>query len=184
MPKTAPVTLADMVVLSLLCEGPRHGYELWAELERRQVEKWASISKPQVYYSLRKLAAARHIVSARDDDAAQGPERRVYKSSDAGRRALSDALAQARWATQRPPDPFLTWMVLSWQARPRDFATQIARRRRFIQEQLAEDRAALEAVIEETAPNSDAALVVRLGIRQFEAELAWLDEVEARHRPG
>src|SRR5690242_8214246 len=52
MPKATAVTLADLVVLSLLCEGPRHGYELWAELERRQVEKWASISKPQVYYSL------------------------------------------------------------------------------------------------------------------------------------
>src|SRR5262245_61483863 len=93
MPKSRPVTLADLVVLAPLCEGPRHGYDLWAELERRQVEKWASISRPQVYYSLRKLAAAKHIVSARDDDAAQGPERRVYKPSESGRRMLSDSLA-------------------------------------------------------------------------------------------
>jgi DNA-binding PadR family transcriptional regulator len=184
LPKTSAVTLADLVVMSLLCEGPRHGYELWAELERRQVEKWASISKPQVYYSLRKLAAAKHISSARDDDAAQGPERRVYKPTESGRRMLSDALAQARWSTQRPPDPFLTWMVLSWQARPRDFTAQIARRRKFLEQQLAEDRAALAAVIGETSPTSDAALVVRLGIKQFETELAWLDEVATRHRPG
>ena len=184
LPKTSAVTLADLVVMSLLCEGPRHGYELWAELERRQVEKWASISRPQVYYSLRKLAAAKHILSARDDDGSQGPERRVYKPSESGRRMLADALAQARWATQRPPDPFLTWMVLSWQARPRDFTTQIARRRKFLEQQLAEDRAALAAVIEETSSTSDAALVVRLGIRQFELELAWLEEVGARHRPG
>ena len=170
--------------MSLLCEGPRHGYELWAELERRQVEKWASLSKPQVYYSLRKLAAAKHIVSARDDDASQGPERRVYRPTDSGRRMLADALAQSRWATQRPPDPFLTWMVLSWQARPRDFTNQVSRRRKFVEEQLAEDRAALDAVIEETSATSDAALVVTLGIRQFELELAWLDEVAARHRPG
>lgn len=184
MPNTPAVTLADLVVLSLLCEGPRHGYELWAELERRQVEKWASISKPQVYYSLRKLAAAKHIVSSRDDDGSQGPERRVFKPSESGRRMLADALAQARWASQRPPDPFLTWMVLSWQARPRDFAAQIARRRKFIEQQLAEDRAALGAVIAETSPTSDAAFVVRLGIKQFETELAWLNEVASRHRPG
>ena len=145
-PRPATVTLADLVVLSLLCEGPRHGYDLWAELERRQVEKWASISRPQVYYSLRKLAAAKHIVSSRDDDASQGPERRVYKPSESGRRMLADALAQARWSTQRPPDPFLTWMVLSWQARPRDFSAQIARRRKFLEQQLEEDRAALDAV--------------------------------------
>jgi len=184
MPKSSALTLADLVVLSLLCERPRHGYELWAELERRQVEKWASISKPQVYYSLRKLAAAKHIVSSRDEDGSQGPERRVYKPSESGRRMLADALGQARWATQRPPDPFLTWMVLSWQSRPRDFAAQIARRRRFLEEQLVEDRAALEAVIAETSPTSDAAYVVRLGIKQFETELAWLDEVASRHRPG
>ncbi len=171
-------------MLSLLCEGPRHGYELWAELERRQVEKWASLSKPQVYYSLRKLAAAKHIVSARDDDGSQGPERRVYKPTESGRRTLSDALAQSRWATQRPPDPFLTWMVLSWQARPRDFAAQVSRRRKFLEQQLAEDRAALAAVIAETSSTSDAAFVVRLGIKQFELELDWLDEVAARHRPG
>jgi DNA-binding PadR family transcriptional regulator len=184
MPKAAAVTLADLVVLSLLCEGPRHGYELWAELERRQVEKWASISKPQVYYSLRKLAAGKHIVPARDDDGSQGPERRIYRPSESGRRMLADSLAQARWATERPPDPFLTWMVLSWQARPRDFAAQIARRRKFLEQQLEEDRAALDAVIAETSPTSDAAFVVRLGIKQFETELAWLDEVAARQRPG
>src|ERR1700761_4162659 len=117
MPPPAKVTLPDLVVLSLLTERPMHGYELWAELERRQVEKWASITKAQVYYTLRKLAAAHHIVPARDDDASLGPERRVYKTSDGGRAMLSNTLARAQWATQRPTDPFLTWMVLSWQAR-------------------------------------------------------------------
>jgi len=184
MARPPGVTLADLVVLSMLSERPMHGYELWAELERRQVEKWASISRAQVYYSLRKLADARRITPARDDDSSLGPERRIYKPSDAGRRLLADTLAEERWASQRPPDPFLTWMVLSWQARPRDFAAQIERRRRFLEEQLSEDRAALAAVIEETSPTSDAAMVVRLSVKQFETELAWLEEVTARHRPG
>lgn len=184
MPRSPNTTLADLVVLSMLCERPMHGYELWAELERRQVEKWASLSKPQVYYSLRKLAAARRIIASRDDDASLGPERRVYEPSDAGRRLLADSLARAQWATQRPPDPFATWLVLAWQARPRDVAAQLARRRRFLERQVTEDRAALGEVIAETSPSSDAAMVVRLSIRRFETELAWLDEVEARQRPG
>ena len=184
MPRSAGVTRADLVVLSMLAERPMHGYELWAELERRQVAKWASIRRAQVYYSLRKLAGAHHIVAVRDDDESLGPERRVYKPGENGRRLLADTLARAQWATERPPDPFLTWMVLSWQARPRDFHAQIARRRKFLERQIADDTAALAAVIEETSPTSDAAMVVRLGIRQFETELAWLDEVEARQRPG
>jgi DNA-binding PadR family transcriptional regulator len=183
MARAPKVTLADLVVLSMLAERPMHGYGLWAELERRQVEKWASISKPQVYYSLRKLAERRHIVAI-DEDRSLGPERRVYEPGEDGRRLLTDSLARARWATQRPPDPFLTWMVLAWQARPRDVNAQFARRRKFVEQQLDQDRTALEAVIAETSPSSDAAMVVRLSIRRFEIELAWLGEVQARHRPG
>ena len=184
MPRPAAVTLADLVVLSLLTEQPMHGYELWAELERRQVWKWASITRTQVYYSLRKLETSSQIEGIDDPSEPLGPERRVYRPTNAGRKLLTAQLGDARWAVQRPPDPFLTWLVLSWQARPKDFATQIERRREFVARQLDEDRAALDAVIAETSPSSDAAMIVRLGIRQFEVELAWLDEVAARQRPG
>ena len=50
------LTTPDLVLLSLLAERPMHGYEANAELERRQVRDWAGISRPQVYYSLEKLA--------------------------------------------------------------------------------------------------------------------------------
>ena len=184
MARPAGVTLADLVVLSMLAERPMHGYELKTEHERRQVDKWASITKAQVYYSLRKLEAGGLFVPARSEDETLGPERRVYRPGDDGRKLLSNELAHARWAPQRPPGPFLTWMVLSWQARPRDFNSQIARRKKFVEKQLEEDRAALDAIIAETSGTSDAAMIVRLGIRQFEVELEWLDEVASRMRPG
>ena len=181
---SSALTLADLVVLSMLTERAMHGYELWAELERREVARWASISKPQVYYSLKKLKQARHIDSTVGDDSALGPDRQTFRPTPSGRRALADALARAEWATQHVPSPFVTWMVLSWQARPRDFAAQIARRRKFLESQLEFYRDALTSIIEETSPTSDAAMIVRLAIRQDETELAWLDEVGARHRPG
>lgn len=178
------VSLADLVVLSMLAERAMHGYELWAKLERREVQEWASISKPQIYYSLKKLEDAGHIEPASHEDPSLGPERRAYRPTTAGRRALADALARAEWATHDVPQPFTTWMVLSWQARPRDFAAQIDRRRRHVLDKLAFELAALDSIIEETSPSSDAAMVVRLAIRQHEVELAWLDEVAARQRPG
>ena len=184
MARRASLSLADLVVLSLLAEQAMHGYELWAELLRRHVWKWAAISRPQVYYSLKKLEAAGHVEPSGASDPSLGPERRTLAPTPQGRRALSDALARAEWSTQRPPSPFLTWMVLSWQARPRDFAAQIERRQKFLRAQLEEDRAALDAVIGETSASSDAAMIVRLGLRQFETELAWLDDVAKRHRPG
>ena len=124
----------------MLAERAMHGYELWAELERREVAQWASISKPQIYYSLKKLKAARHIESIKAADATLGPDRQTYRPTSSGRRALADALARADWTTQHVPSPFVTWMVLSWQARPRDFAAQITRRRKFLQSQLTFER--------------------------------------------
>ncbi|MDQ6828951.1 MAG: PadR family transcriptional regulator [Gemmatimonadota bacterium] len=184
MPKRADsLTLPDLVVLSMLCERPMHGYELNVELERRMVEDWAAVSRPQVYYSLKKLAAARFIASV-DGEASLGPERNVFRPTPAGRHALADALAREEWATQRPPPPFLTWLVLSWQARPADAAALIARRREFLQHELATERAALAAIIAETSPNSDAAMIVTLTIRQFELELDWLRQVAKRQRPA
>src|SRR4051812_24500659 len=182
--RTAALSVADLVVLSMLAERPMHGYELWAELLRRHVWKWAAISRPQVYYSLNKLSTAGYVIAAGDHDPALGPERRVLKPSASGRRMLTESLAREDWSTQRPPPPFLTWMVISWQARPQDFHDQVQRRRAYLLEQLESDRSALVAVIEETSPSSDAAMVVRLSIRLMETELAWLDEVSARQRPG
>ncbi len=184
MPRAAGVTLADLVVLSMLAERPMHGYELWSELQRRQVHKWASITRTQVYYSLRKLDAAGHVVGVGDHHETLGPERRVYKPGDDGRRLLANELAHARWATEHVPDPFLTWMVLSWQGRPRDFNAQIARRRKFIEKQLDEERVVLASTIADTSPASDATMIARFGIRRLELELEWLDEVASRVRPG
>ena len=56
--KKSTLTTPDLVLLSLLAERAMHGYEANLELERRCIRDWAAISRPQVYYSLEKLAAA------------------------------------------------------------------------------------------------------------------------------
>jgi DNA-binding PadR family transcriptional regulator len=186
------LTAADLVVLGLLLERPMHGYEVNQELERREVRDWAGVSRPQVYYSLRKLADAGHIGpapgraagaergSAERGSAEGGPERRVYRVTAAGRRAYAAALARPEWATQRPPPPFVTWLVLATHADPAVRARQLARRRAFLEAEAMRERATLAAILAGTGPAVVvAALVVSLTIRQFEAELAWLGEVAA-----
>ena len=186
------LTAADLVVLGLLLEQPRHGYEVNQELARREVGDWAGVSRPQVYYSLRKLADAGHIGpapgraagaergSAERGSAEGGPERRVYRVTAAGRRAYAAALARPEWATQRPPPPFVTWLVLATHADPAVRARQLARRRAFLEAEAMRERATLAAILAGTGPTVVvAALVVSLTIRQFEAELAWLGEVAA-----
>jgi DNA-binding PadR family transcriptional regulator len=186
------LTPADLVVLGLLLEQPMHGYGVNQELARRDVRDWAGVSRPQVYYSLRKLGDAGHIgpapgraigaehSPAERGSAEGGPERRVYHVTEAGRQAYAAALARPEWATQRPPPPFVTWLVLATHADPAVRARQLARRRVFLEAEATRERATLAAILAGTGSTVVvAALVVSLTIRHFEAELAWLGEVAA-----
>ncbi|HEV2488255.1 MAG TPA: PadR family transcriptional regulator [Candidatus Acidoferrales bacterium] len=173
--KSRELTTPDLVLLSLLAERPMHGYEANAELERREVRDWAGISRPQVYYSLEKLSRLRLISAGESDTSPEGPERRVFRTNASGRAALAEALEREEWATQRERPPFLTWIALSWQARPGAFRRQIQRRRRFLEKELAREKAVLRSVREEVGHSyHEAVLMLSLVIEQFRTELGWL----------
>src|ERR1700732_1367702 len=129
--KRGELTTPDLVILSLLAERGMHGYHVNLELERRDVRDWAGISRPQIYYSLEKLAAAGVIRGGERDEPAAGPERRVFETTAKGQRALRAALEREDWTTQRDRPVFLTWVALSWQAKSGVFEKQIARRKKF-----------------------------------------------------
>jgi DNA-binding PadR family transcriptional regulator len=173
------LTTPDLVLLSLLAEGPRHGYQANAELERREVRDWAGISRPQVYYSIEKLAQLGLVRASEDESAAAGPERRVFQTTAKGRAALADALEREDWTTHRERPPFLTWIALSWQARPGVFRRQIERRRKFLEKELSRERATLRSIEKEVGHRfHEAAWMVSLMIEQFRGELRWLRKLE------
>ena len=187
MPKAKPLDLTtpDLVLLSLLAERPMHGYQANLELERRQVRDWAGVSRPQVYYSLEKLARRGLTRAARSATPPAGPERQVFTTAGRGHAALAKALEREDWALQRERPPFLTWMALSWQARPGVFRRQLDRRRRFLEAELAREEATLRAIRREVGHRfHEAVWMVELTLEQFRTELRWLRRLsrEARHR--
>jgi len=187
------LTTPDLVLLSLLAERPMHGYEANLELQRRQVQDWAGVSRPQVYYSLEKLERLGLVRAAESDEPQAGPERRVFVTAVRGRAALADALEREDWTVQRERPPFLTWMALSWQARPGVFRQQVERRREFLEKELAREEATLRAVQQEVGHRfHEAVWMLSLIIQQFRSELRWLKKLSreihrrgpARHVPG
>lgn len=177
------LTTPDLVLLSLLAERSMHGYQANLELERREVRDWAAISKPQVYYSLEKLARLGLIREAESDEAIAGPERKVYATTPRGRSALADALERDTWTTQRERPPFLTWMALSWQARPGVFARQLRRRAAFLRQELALEKATLRSILREVGHEfHEAVWMVTLTILQFRTELLWLRRLQQTYR--
>jgi DNA-binding PadR family transcriptional regulator len=181
--KKLGLTTPDLVLLSLLAERPMHGYQANAELERREIRDWAGISRPQVYYSLEKLARAEMIRSLETDEPALGPERSSFETTAKGKAALAAALEREEWTKQRDRPPFLTWVALSWQARPGVVKRQIARRREFLENEVAKEKEVLRSILQEVGhPYHEAVWMVRLMIEQFKVELRWLDKVERELR--
>jgi DNA-binding PadR family transcriptional regulator len=172
------LTTPDLVLLSLLAERPMHGYQANQELVRREVQDWAGISRPQVYYSLEKLASRGLVRSTASEEPAAGPERSVYATTAKGRAALADALERAEWTTQRERPPFLTWVALSWQARPGVFRQQVQRRQKFLEKELAREEGVLRSIREEVGHRfHEAVWMVGLAIQQFRTELRWLHKL-------
>src|SRR5216117_3818850 len=103
------LTTPDLVILSLLAERPMHGYEANATLEDRKIRDWAAVSRPQIYYSLDKLTRLGLIRVTEDAASSAGPERRVFQTTEEGRKRLADALESSRWTSVRVHEPFQTW---------------------------------------------------------------------------
>lgn len=177
--KRSALTTPDMVLLSLLAERPMHGYQANLELERREIRDWAGISRPQVYYSLEKLARAGLIRSLETDVPAAGPERSTFETTAKGRAALADALEREEWTTQRERPPFLTWMALSWQARPGVFLKQLKRRRKFLLKEIAREKKTLLSIYDEVGHKyHEAVWMVGLMLDQMRVEVRWTHRLE------
>lgn len=176
--KKPGLTTPDLVLLSLLAERPMHGYQANAELERREIRDWAGISRPQVYYSLEKLARAGLIRALDTEGPAVGPERSSFRTSARGLAALADALEREEWSTQRERPAFLTWLALSWQARPAAVRLQLQRRQAFLQGEITREKETLDSVVKEVGHRyHEAVWMIELMIEKFEVELAWVKRV-------
>jgi len=182
------LTTPDLVLLSLLAERPMHGYAANQLLQLRMVEDWAGVSRPQVYYSLEKLSELGFIRAVEAEGPAEGPERSAYSTTAAGKTALADALEREEWAEGRERPPFLTWMALSWQARPGVFLKQIARRVEFLENDLKRNQETLSAIRKEVGHRfHEAVWMVSLHIEQIRTELRWLRKLKreaARRAPA
>ena len=172
------LTTPDLVLLSLLAERPMHGYQANLELERREIRDWAGISRPQVYYSLEKLERAGLIRASETDEPAAGPERSTFETTAKGGAALANALELEEWTMRRERPPFLTWVALSWLARPGTIEKQVQRREEFLKRELAREEETLKNVLEEVGHRyHEAVWMIGLMIEQFRTELRWLKKL-------
>jgi len=81
------MTDAELVILHLLAEKPRHGYEIEEVIEERGMREWTAIGFSSIYYLLNKLEEA-GMVDKSTAAAERGPSRNVFSLTQAGLQAL------------------------------------------------------------------------------------------------
>jgi len=98
------MTNAELAILSVVAERPRHGYEIDQVITERDMREWTEVGLSSIYYVLRKLEKA-GLIEGHLEEAGRGPARRVYRVTPAGAEARRVALLAALSQPQRcyPP---------------------------------------------------------------------------------
>ena len=89
------MTNAELAILSLIAETPRHGYEIDQTIELRGMREWTEIGFSSIYYLLRKLERAGFVGSELIPTHGRGSAKRIFQITLAGRAALSEATLAA-----------------------------------------------------------------------------------------
>ena len=155
---------ADIVVLSLLAEQPRHGYDLDRVIEQRGYRQWTSLAFSSVYYLLKRLSE-RGLLEP--DEGSQG-RRTVFRLTEAGRRELRQAAGERVLAPAPPSAGVLPALNAYSRLDDPELVTLLVRRAEALLGRLDELRALRAQVDEEHA-----LAIFDYEILRQEADLAW-----------
>jgi DNA-binding PadR family transcriptional regulator len=119
---TKDLTDSESLVLGLVAEMPRHGYELEQVIEERGMREWTQIGFSSIYYVLGRLEQ-RGLVKA--GMPANATAKKSYEITARGKETLVDQTLATLKSVQ-PTYPSLLlgmihWSVLTWQKKWKDW---------------------------------------------------------------
>jgi DNA-binding PadR family transcriptional regulator len=167
---TIKLTDAEILVLGLVAEMPRHGYELEQVIEQRAMREWTEIGFSSIYFVLGKLEA-RKLISAKRAEPANSRARKIYTVTGAGRRALN-AQTLAKLSTIRPTYSSVLLGMINWPALDRDEALGALQARRTALQEEQERLKDLQTA-QQPLPDFVEALFEH-SIGQLRAEAVWV----------
>jgi len=88
------MTNAELAVLGLVVEQPRHGYQIEQVIEQRGMRKWTDIGFSSIYFLLKKLERQK-LIKGEWAKTERGPTRKVYRATPAGQEAFRTAVIEA-----------------------------------------------------------------------------------------
>src|SRR5262245_18675080 len=122
---TQEMTEPELLVLGLVAEMPRHGYQLAQEIEQRGMREWTPIGFSSIYFLLGKLEKKRLV---RSKQPAREKAKKVYTATAAGRKALVSQTF-ASLSSYRPTYSPVLLGMLHWPVLEKDEALKALRMR-------------------------------------------------------
>jgi DNA-binding PadR family transcriptional regulator len=119
------VTDAELLVLGLVAEMPRHGYELEQVIKQRGMREWTQIGFSSIYFVLGKLEKLKLVAAEKP----AGPKaKKVFRVTDTGRATLAEqSLVALR--TVRPTFASVLLGMAHWPVLERDAALDALKER-------------------------------------------------------
>ena len=168
------MTNAEMAILSLIVEQPRHGYEVEQVINERGMRDWTEVGFSSIYFLLKKLEKAGLIVSHIEPAARKGPARKVYRPTSAGIAALRLGIIHAL-ANPVPVNSSLQLALANLpMLLPEEIAAALAQRRQALYDrhqelsQKWESQHPLPYFVDAMFDNS---------LTMIQAEIGWIDKL-------
>ena len=177
----------EAAIMGFLAEQPRSGYELKTRCFDRDAGPFWTADQAQIYRTLERLQAAGEVACTRKRQAGR-PDRKIYRLTPAGSRALSAWLSAAE---QLGPtrDPLLLRMLFSATLDDLQIAENLARWREAHQSRLVELRGEVSSLAAKPgAPTRERLLRAAAldgAIAKERSAIDWLDDtIEAIESGG
>ncbi|HAF61196.1 MAG TPA: hypothetical protein DCK95_02595 [Anaerolineaceae bacterium] len=94
------LTNSELVIVGLVAEEPRYGYQIEQDIVRRGMREWTEIGFSSIYYILNKLED-RALLSSEKHSEGERPTRKIYKLTEQGWMEYREAV-RMRLTNPRP----------------------------------------------------------------------------------
>lgn len=166
------------MILGLLSEQPRHGYELRQEVERRLYATYINLSGGSLYYNLGQLERAGYIKKAWVEQKGRYPARQVYQITPAGQEYLHAELRRLLFDTEGREklfDPLNAALAFGHFLSRDELRAALATHLQWAQQQ-ANWVAEQQAYWRTRDISLIQAKIIEHGLTHLRAEIAWLEQ--------
>jgi DNA-binding PadR family transcriptional regulator len=168
----------DLVLLGLLMEQERHGYDILLAIEEREMTQWVGVSTQGIYKGLARLEA-RGLLERREESGESHPNRNVYRITESGVEQFHELAGRAIAEPVQPYFPVLWGIGFAHLLERDDLLAQLEARRNQLKTLpglLAEHRARHQNI--ECPLTADA--IIEYYEELIEMELNWMSRLQRR----